>query len=409
MLVLTYVFKARPTSAQHTQLDQILRDQRQLYNAALEERISAWRSGVSISMNDQTKSLTEIRSFDPAYGGVPYNVSKWTLKRLDDAMKAFFRRAKVRKVKAGFPRFRGVGRWASFGFHQKDGLRLKGQKLFFSGGLVGGLALKMHRQLPEGAAIKSAVFTKEGRHWRVALTVAVEAAAKHLHPGTSVGIDVGVEALATLSNGARIQNIRPRSQRSKELRRAARALARCKRGSRRRQKVRAKLAALQRKARNARTTHLHQVSARIANDFCLIAVEKLNLKNMTRSARGTLAEPGANVRQKAGLNRSLADAAPGRLISMLRYKAERAGGVLIEVDPRGTSQECYSCREVVPKKLSDRWHSCPCGAKLHRDHNSALVIEARGLAAHGAARGPGKPNVADRRMRALGKTELLAA
>lgn len=72
MLVLTYVFKARPTSAQHTQLDQILRDQRQLYNAALEERISAWRSGVSISMNDQTKSLTEIRSFDPAYGGVPW-------------------------------------------------------------------------------------------------------------------------------------------------------------------------------------------------------------------------------------------------------------------------------------------------------------------------------------------------
>src|SRR5690606_15298011 len=225
---------------------------------------------------------------------------------------------------------------------------------------------------PEGAEIKSAVFTKEGRHWRVALTVAVDAAAKHLHPGTSVGIDVGVEALATLSNGARIQNIRPRSQRSKELRRAARALARCKRGSRRRQKVRAKLAALQRKARNAR----------IANDFCLIAVEKLNLKNMTRSARGTLAEPGANVRRKAGLNRSLADAAPGRLISMLRYKAERAGGVLIEVDPRGTSQECYSCREVVPKKLSDRWHSCPCEAKLHRDHNSALVIEARGLAAH---------------------------
>src|SRR5690606_34152527 len=141
MLVLTYVFKARPTSAQHTQLDQILRDQRQLYNAALEERISAWRSGVSIRMNDQTKSLTEIRSFDPAYGGVPYNISKWTLKRLDDAMKVFFKRAKTRKGKAGFPRFRSSGRWLSFGFHQKGGLRLRGRKLLFSSGLVGGLDL----------------------------------------------------------------------------------------------------------------------------------------------------------------------------------------------------------------------------------------------------------------------------
>jgi putative transposase len=295
MLVLTYVYRIRPTAAQHAQLSKILNDQRQFYNAALEERIGAWRRGVSISLNDQTKSLTEIRSFEPDHGEIPYNVSKWTLKRLDDAMKAFFRRAKQRGGKAGFPRFRSASRWSSFGFHQKGGLRLRGRKLLFSGGIAGGLDLKLHRPLPSEGVIKSATFTKEGRHWRVGLTVSTPAPSNHPSPTTVCGIDVGVEALATLDKGARIENIRPRKSRQQDLCRASRALSRCKRGSRRRQKVRARLAAAQRRVRNTRATYLHQVSATIARDHALIAVEDLNLKNMTRSARGTAAQPGTNV------------------------------------------------------------------------------------------------------------------
>lgn len=409
MLVQTYVFRVCLSRAQHAAFDRILTDQRHLYNAALEERINAWRCGVSISMNDQTKSLTEIRSFESSYGDVPYNLSKWTLKRLDDAMKAFFQRAKKRSGKAGFPRFRSASRWSSFGFHQKDGIRLVGGKLRFSGGIVGALGLRMHRQLPVGAVIKSAIFTKEDRHWRVALAVAIEASTEHQKSGTLIGIDVGIEALATLSDGVRIENIRPRKSAERKLRSAARALSRCKRGSRRRKKVRARLAKAQRAVRNVRTTYLHQVSASIARDFELIAVEKLQLRNMTRSARGTREEPGTNIRQKTGLNRSLADAAPGRLISMIRYKAERAGGTMIEVDPKGTSQECSFCGAIVLKALSERQHVCACGADMHRDHNGAINILKRGVAAHEAARGLGDANVGDCSMRCPGKTEPLAA
>lgn len=409
MLVLTYSYRVLPTRAQHAQLCGMLEDQRQFYNAALEERMSAWRCGVSIGMNDQTKSLTEIRSFDAVIGSVPYNVSKWTLKRLDDAMKAFFKRAKSRAVKAGFPRFRGFGRWSSFGFHQIGGLRLKGSKILFSGGLSGSLKIKMHRPLPTGATIKSAIFTKEGRHWRVALTISIDAVAEHAKPDSACGVDVGVEALATLSDGTWYENVRPRSKRTGEIRRAARALARCKRGSKRRRKVRARLAGIQRKVRNARTTHLHVVSAAIVKSYALIAVEALKLKNMTRSARGTVEAPGSNVRQKAGLNRALADAAPGRLISMLRYKAEWAGGVLVEVDPRRTSQECSFCGVTVAKALSERRHGCACGAELHRDHNAAINILQRGLVAHRAARGTGDANAGHEPERCLGNTDLLAA
>ena len=409
MLVLTYVYRIRPTAAQHVQLSNILANQRYLYNAALEERIAAWKRGLAITMNDQTKSLTAIRAFDPDYGGVPYNLSKWTLKRLDDAMKGFFRRAKARAGKAGFPRFRSAYRWRSFGFNQIAGLRLIGRKLVFSDGLSGWLDLKLHRALPPYAVLKSATFTKDGRHWRVALTVAVDAPPTHVRPGTSCGVDLGVEALATLSDGTRFENVRPQAQHAKALRRAARALARCQRGSRRRRKVRARLAAAHRHLRNVRTTRLHQDSAAIARDHALICVENLNLRSMTRSARGTRDVPGTNVAAKRGLNRALADAAPGRLVSMLRYKAARAGGELVEVDPRGTSQACSACGNVVAKSLADRWHSCSCGCELHRDHNAAIVIRERGMAAREAARGLGEPNVAGCGERAPGKTELLAA
>ena len=408
MPVRTFVYRLRLTRAKHAALDAILNGQRHLYNAALEERASAWRNGnVSINLNDQTKSLTKIRAFDAAYGSVPYNVSKWTLKRLDNAFKAFFRRAKTGR-RPGFPRFRSASRWKSFGFHQKAGLQAKDDRLFLSGGIIGALHLKMHRPLPDGAVIKSAVFTKESGVWRVALSCKVPLDTANDND-TSIGIDVGVEHLATDSGGRHYANARIGDERARRLRRAQRALARCRRGSKRRHKIRKQLAREQRALRNARTTHLHDVANAIVRSASTIFVEDLRIKNITRSTKGTLDAPGTNVRQKAGLNRALADAAPGRLISMIAYKAESTGGRMIKVDPRNTSKTCSSCGTVAPKALSVRRHVCPCGADMHRDHNAAINILERGLVAHGAARRPGEPNVAGCGVRAPGKTDTLAA
>jgi len=397
MPIRTYVFRLRPTRAQHAALETVLTDQRRLYNAALEERIGAWRNGkVSIGFNDQTKSLTRIRGFDESYGGVPYNISKWTLKRLDDAMKAFFRRVRSGQ-KPGFPRFRSAARWASFGFHQKDGLRLKGNRLLFSGGITDGIRVKMHRRLPDGAIVKSAIFTKEVGIWRAALSCEVPVSAANdggTTIGTTIGIDVGVAHLATDSNGRHYVNIRAGGDRARRVRRAQRALARCRRASRGRGKVLARLKREQRSLRNARNTHLHDVSSAIARSASTIFVEDLRLRNMTRSARGSVAEPGVNVRQKAGLNRALADAAPGRLIQMIAYKAESAGGMMIRVDPRNTSTTCSSCGKMNAAQLSRTRYRCSCSLDLHRDHNAAINIRERGIIAlHEAARGLGDANV----------------
>ncbi len=338
---------------------------------------------------------------------MPVSLSRWSLARLDDAMAGFFSRVK-RGQSPGFPRFKPRSRWNSFGFDEWKGIRLFSDRLLLKP-IIGALRLNLHRPIPEGSSIKSCTFTRRGRHWWITMAVDVPAAEAHPTPGSAVGIDAGIEHLATLSDGSHVENIRPRSRREKELRRTQRALARCKRSSKRRRKVRERLAVAQRRIQQARTSHLHKVSADLTQRYAFIAVEDLKLRNMTRSARGTVDAPGTNVRQKAGLNRELLDAAPARLIQMLTYKAERAGGMVAGVDARRTSLECSSCGTIVEKTLSLRRHVCGCGADLHRDHNAAINILNRALVAHGRAKPPGDGNVGHQPVRRLGTAVAKAA
>lgn len=386
-MLLAYRFKLAPTKAQYAALERLCEDQRRLYNAALQERVEAWKkNGISITRLDQQKSLTQIRSFDETYSAVPVAMSRWSIARVDDAFKGFFSRVK-RGNKAGFPRFKPRSRWKSFGFSEWDGVRLRDEKLLFRG-MIGGLKVRLHRPIPDDVSLKACTFTKTGRFWFVAIQIGVPVLEGHEAPDTMVGIDVGVEHLATLSDGIHIENPKIGVKHERKVRMTQRALARCKRGSKRRAKVREKLALLKRKTANARSTYLHQVSAKIARKYAFIAVEKLNVKNMTGSAKGTVDDPGKNVRQKAGLNRAMLDAAVSKLISFVDYKAERAGGEMMKVNPYRSSQECHSCGAIVKKTLKERQHRCKCGADLHRDYNSAIVILERALSALGRAMPP---------------------
>ncbi len=160
---------------------------------------------------------------------------------------------------------------------------------------------------------------------------------------------------------------------------------------------------------NTREQHLHRVSGRLAREHPLVVPEDLRIRNMTRSAAGTVEEPGTNVAQKRGLNSSILDAGWGKLVQFVRYKAERAGGWLICVDSRGTSQECRRCGAVAAKPLSLRRHVCPCGLDEHRDVNSAGVIRDRGLAVKAASEGGQPLGDADVGRRAVRRPGTLAA
>jgi putative transposase len=207
--------------------------------------------------------------------------------------------------------------------------------------MPGGLKLHLHRSLPDGADIRSCVFRRDGRGWH--------------------------NVFAFCSDNVVIPNPRIAQRAEKELRRGQRALSRCNRGSSRRHKVRAQVARLHRKIADTRNTWLHQKSAELVKRADLIAVEDLKVSNMVRHP--TLA-------------RSISDASWSRFVSMLDYKAEKAGGYLIRVDPRNTSQKCSGCGELVPKLLAVRTHACPsCGLVIDRDHNASLNILRAGIGA----------------------------
>lgn len=366
-MILTYKYRLLPTKRQHVALTEILETQRILYNAALEERIGCYRkAGKWRSFIDQAKALTECRASLPDMAAIPVNLQRWTLKRLDDAYAGFFRRLKT-NGKAGFPRFRSKARWNSFGFMEFSGVRFDGKGLRFKG-LPGRLRVHLHRALPDN--IRSAVFRRDAKGWFICFQVAIEAAAKRVVEN-AIGLDLGLKAFVHQSDGVSIPapNIARRAGRSMRIRQ--RALARCQRGSKRRQKVRAMLARAHAGIKNTRDTWLHQHSARMARSYDLIAVEDLKVANMVRNPH---------------LARSISDAAWSKFLSLLEYKVEKTGAHFIRVNPKNTTQNCSGCGVIVRKGLADREHSCPeCGLVLDRDHNAALNILRLGVLAQGGA------------------------
>jgi putative transposase len=131
----------------------------------------------------------------------------------------------------------------------------------------------------------------------------------------------------------------------------------------------------------------------------LIAVEDLNLRAMVRSAKGTLDEPGTKVAQKRGLNRAIHDQAWGTFIRMLAYKAEEAGGRVLRVDPRHTSETCACCGERDASSRRGAQFRCrACGRRADADTNAANVILIRALAKLGKEQQQGQgPDGAFRR------------
>jgi putative transposase len=378
-MILTYRYRLLPTKQQHRVLETILESQRQLYNAALEERIDAYRkANIARSYFDQTKALTEWRQDDTAASALPLAVQRATLKRLDEAYKAFFRRVKS-GGKPGFPRFRGKGWFDSFGFRTFRGIALQAGRLRFKG-LPGALRVHLHRSMPAEAVIRNCIFKLDVKGWTVGL--AAELPTPPLREGArAVGVDLGITTFAALSDGVMIPSLKAVRRAEHRLRVAQRALMRKKRGSKGRGKARIEVRRCHAVTVRRRANHHHQASARLIRDYDVIAIEALQVKGLARSS----------------LAKDVHDASWAKFISFLRYKAAKAGTRLIEVDPRNTSQDCSGCGAKVLKELGDRQHECPhCGLSIDRDLNAARNI------LHRAGVGPGLRNVAGCGMRAGG-------
>jgi len=352
----TFKFRLYPNRQQQERLTATLDVCRELYNAGLQERIEAWKNRTPVRVFDQINQLPDIKEIRPDVAGVFSQVLQDTLRRLDKTYKAFFGRVK-RGQKAGFPRFKGRNRYDSFTYPQ-SGFEL-GAKLQLS--KIGNIKIKQHRDI-EGE-IKTLTIRREAGRWYACFSVEYEPT-KLPANSNNVGIDVGLEAFATMSDGTRIENHRYYKAAQVKLRRAQRKVARrANKKSKRRRKAILLLQKAHQHVANQRKDFQHKLSTWLVQNFGMIAVEDLNVKGLSG---GILAKAVHDVGWCSFLN-------------ILAYKAENAGRQVIKVDPKYTSQECPNCHALEKKSLSERVHRCDCGLTIGRDHAAAFVILGRGL------------------------------
>lgn len=397
-------YRLYPSASQADGLLALLRQHKDLWNAALEERIDAWRkAGKSVSYEDQCKALTQIRAEMPQDWALTNCSSQQiTLRRLDKAFKAFFARCAAGQA-PGFPRFKSLARMPGIGFKRHgDGWRFaptianEGRPDDF--GVVrwskhGTLRLqglghiKCRGQARSAGIIKSCELLHRSGEWTVSVTLECADAdvQRSRNADHAMAADWGVSRLLTVvrTDGAHSEAVElhdnPRWHQSAQERliELDRAVSSKKRGSRNWRKACALRGAFKARVARQRHDHQHQLSAAIARRCSVFATEQLNIKNMTASAVGTVEEPGRNVQQKAGLNREILDTAPAALFQKIAYKVPETGGLFMEAPTRRLkpSQTCPACGAVAKKQLRQRWHCCAaCGHEEDRDSASARVV-----------------------------------
>ncbi len=394
---------ARPDRAALAAVDPATLDPRR---RAAHAALSAWRAPDHLSQ----KASLALKAQRAALGEVVHDAAavatRWTLDRLGKAWDGFFARC-AKGERPGYPRFRAAGRWRTWGCSElADGalLRPTGKVIgsralgFLSVPNLGRpLAVRMHRMLPKGAEVRSCSFSldRASGRWTVSLACRVpvshgcetDAQLADVAEDEVLGYDAGVAFQATDSEGRRYPNGRHGPRRAKATRRAARKLSRARRGSANRARAKARLARLRRREADGRSTASRTNAARLVTAALeggcrAVAREDLDLRAMMRSAAGTADEPGTNVAAKRGLDRALADAALGAFARDVGGKAERAGLRVVKVDPRRTSMTCSGCGVVDERSLGERTYRCvSCGSMLDRDHNAAVNIRRRAVAA----------------------------
>jgi putative transposase len=397
-------YRLYPTAKQETAMLAIKRGHHVLYNAAFEQRRAAWRrQRHSITRTAQEKDLTQLRMAEAALRALNAQSSQVTLKRLDLAFQAFFRRVKAGET-PGYPRFKSFKRFKGWGYKTHgDGWRLDtgegrrrpaptavAPKTMRHGHLrlqgVGKVRLRGGSRTP--GTPRTCDITHRHGQWYASITIACQ---PERPAGTvTLAFDWGIETYATLANAdghsTPVANPRFLQQSEVTLKAAYRERDHKTTGSRAWRDWNRTVAKTHGKIARQRKDFHHKLSARLVGQASAIFTEQLRVANMTRRPAprpGT--HPGAHLPNgaaaKAGLNKAILDGAPAAFLSMVRYKAAEAGVVYAEA-PTTTlkpTQRCHACWRVAKKRLDERWHSCPCGVECSRDFNAAWVILAWGI------------------------------
>jgi putative transposase len=352
-----FKFELRPSGAQRQQMRRFAGSCRFVYNKGLALQKARFEAGErKLNYAGLCKQLTQWRSETETswLKEAPTHPLQQALKDLERAYTNFF------ATRADLPRFKKKGRHESFRYPDPKQIKLDpmNSRLF----------------LPKLGWLRYRNSLACGK-WFVSIQTERELE-QPLPRGGAVGIDLGVVRFATLSDGTFYAPLNSFKRHQTRLRKGLQAMSRKQKFSANWNKAKARIQRIHARIGNARRDYLHKTSTAISQNHAMVCIEDLQVRNMSKSAAGSIETPGKHVRAKAGLNRSILDQGWFEFRRQLEYKLSWNGGSLILVPPRNTSRRCPECDYVSGenRRTQQRFHCMACGFEENADRVGAMNI-----------------------------------
>jgi putative transposase len=376
-----YKHKLLLTKAQEEQCSQWIGCCRLVFNLGLEQRKSGRLTGTFVNYVNASNDLPELKAEYEFLQQVPAQVLQQVLKDLERAFSLFFKKV------AAYPQYRRKGTNNSFRYPQdvRSNDPAHNNQAFLP--KLGWVSLRnayprLGTQTHEGE-LKYTTISRAADGWYISFTCevvlpnpdSISKAGKHL------GLDMGIVNSVTTSEGDHHQLPAMSDREQKKLQILHRRVDSKVKGSKNQKKAAAELAKYYKYLRDRKVDAVHKLTVSLVNEYGLIAGEALQIKNMTKSASGTLEEPGTNVAQKRGLNRAILEQTWGEIFRQLTYKSEWYGSLFARVPAHYSSQECSECAHISKENRESQavFHCKKCGHEANADVNAAVVILKRGF------------------------------
>jgi putative transposase len=363
-----YKFELKPNGQQQCLMRRFAGSCRFVFNKALALQKERHEQGEKkLGYAALCKRLTEWKAQPetPWLSDTPSQALQQALKNLERAYKNFFAK------RADFPRFKKKGQSDSFRYPQGFRLDQPNNRIFLP--KLGWIGYRNSRGVP--GVVKNVTVSQSGGKWFV--SVQTERQVEQSIPqGSAVGIDMGVARFATLSDGSYFAPLNSFRRQETALRKAQQAMSRKQRFSSNWRRAKARIQRIHARIGNARRDYLHKATTAISQNHAMVCIEDLQVRNMSKSAKGNVENPGRNVRAKSGLNKAILNQGWFEFRRQLDYKLAWNGGYLIAIPPRNTSRTCPCCSHVSAdnRQTQARFECVECGLTENADVVGAINI-----------------------------------
>ena len=368
-----YQFALKPNGEQQRLMRRFAGSCRHVYNKALALQQARHEAGEKkLSYAALCKALTDWKAGSETLwlNETPSQALQQALKNLERAYQNFFEK------RAAFPRFKKKGQSDSFRYPQGIKLDQGNSRIFLP--KLGWLRYRNSREVL--GELRNVTVSSSGSKWYISIQTQREVGQPVPTATTAIGIDLGIARFATFSDGSYLAPLNSFKTQQAKLAKYQRRMAHKQKFSHNWKKAKTKVQKIHTQIANARRDFLHKASCQISQNHAMIVIEDLQVRNMSKSAKGNSEQHGKQVKQKSGLNRSILDQGWAEFRRQLEYKADWNGGFVMAVPPQYTSQTCPCCGHVSKdnRQTQAKFECVECGFEENADLVGAINILARG-------------------------------